>query len=224
MTPVESKAQVVPESSDNGGQQNWQVVPFGLRLFFLEDEMMPGQGASPPTEDGAAADAQGIVGTITIFNKSVLIWFGWGKLQTKNNDESDAATATASSSNQSRAGTATSLSMGPLMVGMPRTKYQGAFGNTGSTGGGGYGTSSKLVGCDSDEDESTAQAMAARLATKLSTTTSGVSVLVSCKLRGQIPLGIGGVGSMGDSAQLMEQQAAAHAEKEIHRLLKTLLK
>ena len=103
--------------------------------------------------------------------------------------------------------------MGPFMVGMPRTNYQGAFGST-STG----GSSSKLVGCDSEDDEGIAQGMAARLSRQV-----GVSVLVSCQFPRRTPVSP----SAGDelvSQELWQQHAAAYAEKELVRILQKELK
>lgn len=105
--------------------------------------------------------------------------------------------------------------MGPFMVGMPRTNYQGAFGST--TG----GSSSKLVGCDSEDDEGIAQGMAARLSRQV-----GVSVLVSCQFPRRTPVGNHQQQHADElvSQELWQQHAAAYAEKELVRILQKELK
>jgi len=99
--------------------------------------------------------------------------------------------------------TAQSLSMGPLLVAMPRTNYRGAFSESGEA------SSSKLVGGDDEDEEMTARQMASRLSTRL-----GIPVFVSCSFDGAPQMAREGV----DRATV-QHRAAAQAEREIARIL-----
>lgn len=94
--------------------------------------------------------------------------------------------------------------MGPLVVAMPRTQYQGAFSAEREA------SSTKLVGSDAEDEELLCRQMASRLSTKL-----GVSVLVSGSLA-KTP----GPSAQGLDQDTMQHRAAALAEQEIYRLLK----
>ena len=96
--------------------------------------------------------------------------------------------------------------MGPLMVAMPRSKYQGAF----STG---EASTSKLVGDLSEDSELLASQMASRLSVR-----AKIPVFVSCSFA-NAPSSQGG----GVEVGMLEQRAAALAEKEVWRILKEKL-
>jgi len=98
-------------------------------------------------------DTVGIVGTITLFKNSTMIWMGWGKIQ----------------QNCTQAPQMSGVpSMGQLVVAMPRTKYKGAFSDEGGA------STSQLVGGDSED-----QILGAQMASRLSTTL-GYPIFVSC--------------------------------------------
>jgi Proteasome assembly chaperone 4 len=92
--------------------------------------------------------------------------------------------------------------MGPLIVAMPRTRYQGfeAIGDS----------TSKLIGCESEDDEMMARQMSSRLSQRL-----GIPIFVSCSFAGASPLACEGV-----DEGMIRHRAAAWAEREIYRLLK----
>jgi hypothetical protein len=93
--------------------------------------------------------------------------------------------------------------MGPLIVAMPRTKYQGAFCEA-------EACTSKLIGCEGEDDEMIARQMSSRLSQRL-----GMSVLVSCSFAGAPAMAQQGV-----DAGAIQHRAAALAEREIGRLLR----
>lgn len=92
--------------------------------------------------------------------------------------------------------------MGPLFVAMPRSNYLGAFSNAESP-------SSKLIGCEDDEEEMIARQMASRLSQKV-----GIAVLVSCSFSGAPAIPFQGV-----DRSMINHRAAALAEKEVKQLL-----
>lgn len=102
--------------------------------------------------------------------------------------------------------------MGPLVVAMPRTTYQGAFSTDQEA------SSTKLVGSPHEDEELLCRQMASRLAAKL-----GVSVFVSCSLDGSSSSAMGTPTgpsvTQGVDAAMIQHRAAAMAEKEIYKLL-----
>lgn len=100
--------------------------------------------------------------------------------------------------------------MGSLVVSMPRTRYAGAFAVETAV--------SKLIGSDFEESEMAARRMASRLSQKL-----GVAVFVACSFEGQAQSALA---SELDAVELaiLQQRAAALAEKEVYRLLKDQLR
>jgi Proteasome assembly chaperone 4 len=122
--------------------------------------------------------------------------------------------------------TASNRSMGPLIVAMPRNRYQGAFSgttscsnNSNSSGSMESLASSKLIGgSGSDEqgcedEETIARQMASRLSHRL-----GVSVLISCNF--QDNNSSSNILSQGLDRDMLQHRAAALAEREIYQLLK----
>ena len=171
----------------------------------------------------------GVIGTITFLgNKSIMIWFGWGNLrqsssadgnnadEVANNCPGEAVASTqANEFNESKSrsvGAATKLTMGPLVVGMPRNKYKGAFAD------GGASSLSKLVGSGNDawegiQDTRIASQVADRLSQRLD-----LAVFCSCNLEGpgtpEIPGCDGAI-----EQQMLRSRAGALAEREIGRIL-----
>lgn len=118
--------------------------------------------------------------------------------------------------------------MGPLFVAMPRTNYRGAFSNdaggpstsSSPNGAAAAAASSKLIGGDDEEEEMTARQISSRISQKL-----GIPIFVSCCFSS----GSGGnavpqLASEGIDQNMVQQRAAAIAEKEICRILQEKLK
>jgi len=156
---------------------------------------------------------QGIVGTITFMGKkSIMVWFGWGSIlpspspQPAADDQQPDESQTANS-----VGTATNLNMGPLVVGMPRNTYRGAFSDE-------QASVSKLVGSSDDagggiQNTRIASQLADRLSQRLK-----IAVFCSCNLEGpNTPILPGGEGTM--EQQMLRSRAGALAEREIGRVL-----
>lgn len=99
--------------------------------------------------------------------------------------------------------------MGPVVVGMPRTKYQGAFSD------GREGTCSSLVGGDSCDDQVLTSQMASRLSQRV-----GLPIFVSGDLSSNYHVVLGDELLSGLDPSLVAQRAAALAEREVGRLLK----
>lgn len=99
----------------------------------------------------------GVVGTITLLNKSAMIWFGWGRVQ--------------SQPDKTARGIPT---MGQVVIAMPRTSYKGAFAN------GHESSSSQLIG-GGGEDQMIGGQMACRLSQRL-----GFPIIVSCCLASEV--------------------------------------
>ncbi|GKY95175.1 hypothetical protein MPSEU_000480900 [Mayamaea pseudoterrestris] len=189
---------VVEEEACN----NVEVVPFGVHVSSVSDMLAFERPSSlKATLTSNLYLEKGIVGTILVMNnKSVLVWFGWGQL--------DHEASGTKARRPTAIGTATNLGMRPLMIGMPRTKYQGAF------SGESEGPVSKLIGSENDEEETLARNLSARLSMKL-----GVPVMVSCSFEG-CPLSLEGDVEAGT----IQHRAAAQAERKIFKILQTKLK
>ena len=95
----------------------------------------------------------GVVGTITLLNKSAMIWFGWGRIQHQSDKTARGIPI-----------------MGQVVIAMPRTTYKGAFANSHES------SSSQLVG-GGEEDQMIGGQMACRLSQRL-----GFPIIVSCCL------------------------------------------
>lgn len=89
--------------------------------------------------------------------------------------------------------------MGPLMLAMPRSRYQGAFGSETPI--------TKLIGHEQEDTELLAGKMAARLTQRVQK-----AVFVSCDLE---------PATNGSLNQKLQQTVAALAEKEVYRILQT---
>jgi hypothetical protein len=132
----------------------------------------------------------GVVGTITLLNKSAMIWFGWGRIvEQRQSDRTARGIPT----------------MGQVVIAMPRTTYKGAFANSHES------SSSQLVG-GGEEDQMIGGQMACRLSQRL-----GFPIIVSCCLASegvQMETLLSGL-----DRSSVAQRAAALAEREVARLL-----
>jgi hypothetical protein len=176
---------------------NVEVISFAVQILVsdiaLDFDNSSNSVKAPPYSPSALSLEKGIVGTIIIMNrKSVMIWFGWGTLAT-----------TSPETQHNVAGNASNVNMGPLFVGMPRTKYQGAF------SGESEGSASKLIGSESDDEETMARNMASRLSLKL-----GSPVMLSCSFEG-----CPATSDEGIESGIIQHRAAAQAERKILQML-----
>lgn len=88
--------------------------------------------------------------------------------------------------------------MGPLLLAMPRSHYQGAFGS--------HTPTTKLIGHDQEDIELLVGKMAARLTQRIPK-----AVFVSCDLEAG--------NTNGSANQILQQRVAALAEQEVYRIL-----
>ena len=231
-------------TTSDDGNDDVQVLdqPPGIRCvpFAVALESSTLQGLDEPSSESRKVSAlvgnNGVVGTILFLNNSIIVWVGWGKV-----DTTTTTTSSSSSSTTAAGGSGGSITvvgcgtpeMGPLVVAMPRTSYRGAFGTAGgSSGAKGEPSTSTLIGSDTTEDSLLANQMSSRLSLK-----SGRAVLVSCQLLSQqqqvqmqqqqmagMGMGIADDNdwSAGLNHDMISHKAAALAEKEIWRILSSL--
>ena len=209
-------------------QPGIRCVPFAVELSSSTIQGFD-EPESSTRKVSALVGNNGVVGTILFLNNSIIVWVGWGKVDT---------TSTSSSSTTSTAAASAVIGsgipeMGPLVVAMPRTSYRGAVGNTSCGGSSSKEPStSTLIGSDTTEDSLLASQMSSRLSLK-----SGRAVLVSCQLlqqqhhQLQLQQEMAGMGmgiaddndwSAGLNHDMISHKAAALAEKEIWRILSSL--
>ena len=146
----------------------------------------------PVSKMPAPTDNVGVVGTITVLNKSALIWYGWGRLIPATTDKSSV--------------TANGVpSMGQVVMAMPRTKYSGAFSDSHES------SCTQLVG-GLENDCLNANAMASRLTQKV-----GYPIIVSGGLSSESEI----VESLlaGVDHDTAAQRASALLEREAARIL-----
>ena len=204
-------------------QPGIRCVPFAVELSSSTIQGFD-EPESSTRKVSALVGNNGVVGTILFLNNSIIVWVGWGKVDT---------TSTSSSTTTSIAAANAVIGsgipeMGPLVVAMPRTSYRGAFGNSRSS----EPSTSTLIGSDTTEDSLLASQMSSRLSLK-----SGRAVLVSCQLlqqqhhQLQLQQEMAGMGmgiaddndwSAGLNHDMISHKAAALAEKEIWRILSSL--
>ena len=96
--------------------------------------------------------------------------------------------------------------MGPLISAMPRTRYAGAFSDPNANT---DPSTSKLLGSNEEDDEMLARQMASRLTQRL-----GMAIFVSCSFAAAPAMD-------GESGSLIQHRAAALAEREIYRILRS---
>jgi hypothetical protein len=165
-----------------------QVIHFAVELPPSALQGMDEPAPQMPTP----ADNVGVVGTITLLNKSAMVWFGWGRLLPSAGGDSSITAR----------GVPT---MGQVAVGMPRTQYSGAFSDSHES------SCSQLIG-GNDDDCLQGTAMAARLSQKI-----GYPIIVSGGLSSQTEM----MASLlsGVDPATAAQRAAALTEKEVARIL-----
>lgn len=134
-----------------------------------------------------------IVGTVTFFNKSAMVWIGWGEVEEEGRETGTEIIGDKSSLSQ---GTGVPT-MGPLVVAMPRSKYVGL-------GSDGEAPCSQLIGGDNEEEMMLGWQMASRLTNKV-----GWPVFVSSSLYKNDS----SIQGFGDDSSLLH--AAAMAEKKV---------
>lgn len=167
------------------------------------------QGFDEPIVDdslGISLGDQGIVGTITFSKKAATIWFGWGSLQSSKTSGPGGNAgygATPVGAKSLCVGTAPNLSMGPLVVAMPRPRYKGSLSISAEP------STSKLIGYDDEGDEMVARQMSSRLSQRL-----GIAIFVSCSFTGAPAMATDGV-----DQSIVQHRAAAFAEREVYRIL-----
>ena len=196
-------------------------VPCDMSFVPLDPDSL--RRPLPPVANPGMAQTQqhakGIVGTITYLgDKSIMIWFGWGNLMQSSSADDHTAAEVANKHHEFNApksrsvGIATNLTMGPLVVGMPRNKYKGAFSDAGAS------PLSMLVGSGIDagagiQDTRIASQVADRLSQRLD-----LAVFCSCNLEGPgAPVIPGCDGAL--EHQMLRSRAGALAEREIGRIL-----
>lgn len=166
-------------SSLNISESNFKVIPFAVEV--------------PDSPERKC-----IVGTVTMMNtKMAMIWMGWGSSTTF---EKDVDTSQGVGCGLPR--------LGPVVVGMPRTKYQGL--------GGDEPACSQLIAGMDEEEMMLGWQIAARLSKKL-----GIPIYCACSLSD----GLGSSQSfdfnkMSDG--MVTIKACALAEKEVERIITSL--
>lgn len=100
-----------------------------------------------------------IVGTVTFFNKSAMVWIGWGETDEENRPklQSDNITGEESTTTITNSGIPV---MGPMVVAMPRSKYAGI-------GSEDEAPCSQLISSPNDEEMMLGWQMASRLTRKV---------------------------------------------------------
>lgn len=152
---------VTREVSEDGSSAV-EIIPFAVGMGAAAEPTSngPDEGASHRLRAASNGLSRGIVGTILLMNKkSAYIWLGWGEVMNP----------VSVPTSVSDFGASTSLSIGPLITAMPRTRYQGAFSEDSE------GSTSKLIGSDNEEEEMLARNMSAKISRKL-----GIPVMLSC--------------------------------------------
>jgi len=91
--------------------------------------------------------------------------------------------------------------MGPLLVSMPRSNYQGTFSASNES------ASSKLIGAINEDEEMMARQMSARLSRRLNR-----SVFVSCSLSGAPSMAVEGTDLLS-----VQHRAAALVERHVYQ-------
>jgi hypothetical protein len=172
-------------------------VPPRIQVIHFSVELPPSalQGPDEPVSKmPTPVDNVGVVGTITVLNKSAVIWYGWGRVV-------PAATTTDKSSLSANGVPV----MGQVVMAMPRTKYSGAFSDSQES------SCTQLVG-GIDNDCLNANAMASRLSQKV-----GYPIVVTGGLSSESEI----MQSLlaGVDHATAAQRATATAEREIGRIL-----
>lgn len=144
-----------------------------------------------------------VVGTITRMGTAVMVWIGWGNEHPSGHNSHAAAAPS------------TLPTMGPLVMAMPRTKYQSSSSRIGNHDAATAAACSQLIGGPSEEDQMTAWQMATRLSERMR-----VPVLVSLSLTTNGTSASPMMMEMKDD-DVVAQRAAALAEQEVLRILRS---
>ena len=155
-----------------------------------------------PLSPGEASGGVGVVGTITLRGKSAIVWFGWGAVERREEEEDCDQNTQSDKSTVAVVGTGRPP-MGSICVSMPQSARKGSSIMPTPT--------SQLIGGSSDEDMMLGQQMSARLAKRI-----GWPIFVSCSFSD--------FGNNGASPALAagfddDTMPAAMAEKEVTRIL-----
>eukprot|EP00985_Skeletonema_marinoi_P004082 scaffold1801_cov96-Skeletonema_marinoi.AAC.4 len=142
----------------------------------------------------------GVVGTITLRGQSAIVWFGWGDVERR--EEEDCDNNIRSDNSTVAVGTGRPP-LGSLSVSMPPSSRKGPSRMPTPT--------SQLVGGSSDEDMMLGQQMSARLAKRI-----GWPIFVSCSFS---DFGQNGVSPALAAGFDDDTMPAAMAEKEVTRIL-----
>lgn len=135
-------------------------------------------------------DLKCVVGTVTMMSKkSAMVWMGWGSSMDTSEGEINGCGIP---------------KMGPLVVAMPRTKYQGLGGNESAC--------SQLINSENDEEMMMGWQMASRLSKKL-----GIAIFCSCSFGFVASDAILQGSSLSDEEETIK--AAALAEKEVGSII-----
>ena len=138
-----------------------------------------------------------IVGTVTFFNKSAMVWLGWGEVEDERRGVEKEIGGNISSTSQ-----ATGIpSMGPLVVAMPRSKYAGLGSND-------EAPCSQLIGGDNEEEMMLGWQMANRLTRKV-----GWPIFVSSSFYNKDS----SIKGFGDDSSFLH--GAAMAEKKVAEII-----
>eukprot|EP00934_Nitzschia_sp_Nitz4_P005868 Nitzschia sp. Nitz4//scaffold283_size24287//16133//16803//NITZ4_008407-RA/size24287-augustus-gene-0.30-mRNA-1//1//CDS//3329545660//5858//frame0 len=169
----------------------WVNVP-QVSLQSLDDPNRPAANQGTPLDDKV------VVGSVVLLNNSFMVWVGWGNTHTKRTENLPPKRLDGFGQG--------APFMGQLVVAMPRTKYQGAFGT-----GANEPSCSQIIGSASTDDQMLSTQMASRLSLR-----SKMAVYVSCELASG-----GGDGSLGGGMdpETVSFTAAALAEKEIWKII-----
>lgn len=184
------------------GSRNIHVEPFSIsiatesNLFGLDSMIVSGGNI-----DGSS---RGIVGTVTFFNKSAMVWIGWGDFEEQESNVDDTDRCNNSNYALELNGTGIPV-MGPMVVAMPRSKYAGSHDEA---------PCSQLISSSNDEEMMLGFQMASRLTKKV-----GWPVFVSSSLESNdasMNKVEGMEGGFGDSSV---SYAAALAEKKVGQII-----
>ena len=163
--PIQEMGSITIKDKENEQSQcpnsNIHVESFAIEV--RDDPLMEG------STDGTGQRQKAIVGTVTFFNQSVMVWLGWGETQDQDQGGEQEQGTTCSGTGFP--------TMGPLVVAMPRSKYAG-FGSNNEV------PCSQLIGGPDDEEMLLGWQMASRLTKKV-----GCPVFVSTSINSSNGLG-----------------------------------
>ena len=159
--------------------------------------------------DSATLGNKAIVGTVTFFNNSAMVWIGWGELDDndKSQDKSEFKKDPSSGVESLKITNSGLPVMGPLVVAMPRSKYAGVGSHD-------EAPCSQLISGANDEEMMLGWQMASRLTKKV-----GWPIFVSTSLdkNNEVSLNkVEGIEGFDISSVLL---SAALAEKKVGEII-----